>query len=299
MRITKQQTGLMALIACSIGIAFSALLNKLAMRADMNPAWINVIRIGVAGLGTFALFIRNKDARGAFRKVSPKDKRLSLLAGLMLAIHFATWTLSLKYADSVIALSIWSTFSLMTVIGSSWLLHEKTPRQALLGILIATAGVCVCTIGSSGSKLLGIVMALFAAISQAAYTLCGRAVRKRVDTLPYTLAVYLVAFICMALYALIGRVPATGMNAGGIGASVALAVICTLGGHSMQNHALRYYKAPTVSAMMLTEIFTGPLLVFLFLGEVPAAQSLIGGAIIIIGVAWYMIHERRANNGTL
>ncbi len=299
MKITKQQTGLLALIACAIGIAFSALLNKLAMQAGMNPAWINVIRIGVAALGTYALFKRNRAARSVFQKASKKDKQLSVLAGLMLAIHFATWTMSLRYADSVIALSIWSTFSLMTVIGSSWLLHEKTPRQALLGILIATAGVCVCTIGTSGSKLLGIVMALFAAVSQAAYTLCGRAARRQMDTLPYTLAVYLVAFVCMLLYALIGRVPATGMNATAIGASVALAVVCTLGGHSMQNHALRYYKAPTVSAMMLTEIITGPLLVFIFLGEVPAVQSLIGGAIILIGVAWYMIHERRASNGTL
>ncbi len=299
MAMTNKQSGTAALILCAAGIAFSALLNKLAMSAGMHPAWINVLRLGIALLGTLVFLLRKPATWQTLSKASPRDKALTVLAGVMLGIHFTTWTMSLRYADSVVAVSIWSTFSLMTVVGSSWLLHEKTPRAALLGILIATVGVGVCTIGTSGSQALGIVMALIAAVTQAAYTLCGRAARKHVDTLPYTLTAYTVAFAGLVLYALIGRVPADGMNAQGIGASVALAVVCTLGGHSMQNHALRYYKAPTVSALMLTEVFTGPLLVYVFLGEAPSLISVLGGAIIIAGVAWYMVYERRESSGAI
>lgn len=291
MKTDSRRLGTLALIACMIGISASATLNKLAMAAGLHPIWLNVLRLGIAVAILLPFFLKKKGALASLASLPRKEKGITLLSGVMLAIHFATWAASLAYADSVVAVTIWSTFSLMTVIGSSLLLHEKTPLPALLGILLAIVGVGICAVGASESQLLGVAMALIAAASQAVYTLCGRAVRRRLDTLPYTMVVYSLAFVCMLGCALVLRIPATGMNLQGIGASVALALVCTLGGHSMQNYALKYYKAPTVSAAILTEVFTGPVLVFFVFGEVPKLASLIGGAIIIAGVGWYMYYE--------
>lgn len=291
--------GTLSLIACMVGVSAAAVLNKLAMAAGLHPIWLNVLRLSFALAVTLPFFLRKRGAVKALLALPQKEKRLILLAGVMLAIHFTTWAFALFYADSVIVVSIWSTFSLMTVIGSSLFLHERTPPPALLGIVLAIIGVCVCAIGASGSQLIGLFMAFLAAVSQAVYTLCGRAVRKKVDTLSYTTVIYSVALLCVLACALVLRLPPVGMNVQGIGAAVALALICTLGGHSMQSHALRYYKAPTVSAAILTEIFTGPLLVYLFLGEAPSLVSVIGGAIIMLGVGWYMYYEWRNANGPL
>ncbi len=298
MRITDHTTGTLALIASMVGIAFSALLNKLAMAAGLHPVWLNVLRVGIAVLVLLPFFLRKKSARGAFGRLTRREKGITLLAGLMLAIHFAAWATALSLADSVVAVTIWSTFSLMTVVGSSLLLKERTPPPALLGILIAVAGVAICAVGAGPSQRMGIVMALIAAVTQAVYTLCGRTVRKHIETLPYTTIVYSTALLLMLGCALTLRLPPAGMNARGIGAAAALALLCTLGGHSTQNHALKYYKAPTVSAAILTEVFTGPMLVFLFLGEAPKLASVIGGVVIMLGVGWYMVYEWRHSNGS-
>lgn len=288
----KPGRGRLALLACVAGISVSASLNKLAIGAGMHPIWINALRLGIAVAVMLPFFIR-KGHMAVVAGLPGKERWLMALSGLMLAVHFASWTAALSYADSVMVATIWSTFSLMTVLGSALLLHERTPLPAVLGILVATLGVGISAVGASGMQLLGAVLALLAALSQAVYTLCGRMVRRRVDTLPYTMVVYTLAFVCLLLCALLLRIPPTGMGPQGIGAVVALALICTLGGHSMQNYALRYIKAPTVSAAMLTEVFTGPLLVYLFFGEVPNLASVIGGVVILLGVLWYMTYEWR------
>lgn len=160
--------------------------------------------------------------------------------------------------------------------------------------MLATAGVGIGAVGASSSQLLGIALALVAAAAQAGYVLCGRHVRKKLDLVPYTTAIYLIACICLLATAIITGVPATGMSLQGIGICAALAIVCTIGGHSMQNYALKYIPAPTVSTVMLTEVITGPFLVYLFLGEIPGAASLIGGGVILLGVGWYVLYAWRS-----
>lgn len=291
MESAKPRSATFALVACTLGIAASATLNKLAMGTGLHPIWLNVFRLGFALLVIIPMSLRQRSSMQAVKALSKRDRGLTVLSGVMLAIHFASWATALTLTDSLVAVAIWSTFCLMTVLGSSLALRERTPLPALCGIILATIGVGICAIGASGSQLLGVIIALVAAITQAVYTLCGRAVRRHLDNTPYTLVVYSVAFICLLLCAVIFRIPTTGMDVQGIGWSIALALICTLGGHSMQNYALKYYKAPTVSTAILTEVFTGPLLVFLVFGEVPKLASMIGGAVILLGVGWYMYYE--------
>lgn len=294
MKVEGRTLGTLALATCVVCISASAVLNKLGMAAGLHPIMINIWRLGFALLIMLPLCFRGGGIWPSLRALSKKEVSLMVLSGAMLAIHFATWAAALYHADAFVAVAIWSTFSLMTVVGSSLLLHERTPYPALLGIVLAICGVAVTAVGAGASRLLGVGMALCAALSQAVYTLCGRVVRRRLDTVPYTMAVYTIAFVCLLGCALAMRLPlGAGASPQGIGAALGLAVLCTLGGHSMQNYALRYYKAPAVSAAILTEVFTGPILVFFVLGEAPTLQGIAGGLLILAGVAWYMIYEWR------
>ncbi|HNX62797.1 MAG TPA: hypothetical protein PKN45_09165, partial [Candidatus Limiplasma sp.] len=67
----------------------------------------------------------------------------------------------------------------------------------------------------------------------------------------------------------------------------------TLLGHTMLNVALKYFKAPTVSAVMLVTVVTAPLVVLLVLGDLPTKYTLLGGCIIIVGLLWYLWVEKR------
>jgi len=89
------------------------------------------------------------------------------------------------------------------------------------------------------------------------------------------------------LTGLIARLPAEGMTPPALAASLGLAVLCTLLGHTLASYALKSLSATTVSVGMLAEVITGPLLVFLVLGEAPGRYTLIGGAVILAAVAWY------------
>ena len=60
----------------------------------------------------------------------------------------------------------------------------------------------------------------------------------------------------------------------------------------MANVSLKHFKATTVSAVMMVSAMSGPLIVFLFLGEAPSLFTLIGGTVILAGIAWYMVQER-------
>ena len=288
-----RRLGTAALATGTLGISMSAVLNKTALASGMHPVWLNVLRVGLAALVMLPFFLGKPGAARALAGISRRERLLTFAAGAMLAAHFVSWAAALQYADSVVVATIWSTYSLMTVIGSSLLLKERTPLPALLGIVLAVAGVGVLMVGAGGPQPLGVVMALCAAITQAVYTLCGRVARRRMDMLPYTMGVYTVALCCLLLCALALRLPPAGITRASAGSALLLALLCTLGGHSMQNYALKYYKAPTVSTVMLTEVVTGPLLVLIFLGEAPKPASLIGGAVIVSGVAWYMAYEWR------
>ncbi len=299
MEKNNRKLGALALLGAAVGVGGSATLNRLSLNTGMPPLWLNAFRLGFAILLTLPFFLRDRDARRAVRTLRGRDLHVTLLAGLMLAIHFATWVMALAHADSLVATAVWSTFSLMTVIGSSLMLREKTPLPAVIGIAMATVGVGVCTIGAGGSQAYGVLMAAIAAVSQAVYTLCGRSARKRLGLLPYTMTVYTVALLLIVAAALSLSVPTAGITAAGVGWAALLAFVSTIGGHSMQNYALRFFKAPVVSAVIMTEVFTGPLLTFAVLGEVPRPVSMIGGLIILLSVGWVMYNEWRNPHGAV
>lgn len=286
--------GYLALSVGAVGASMSALLYKLTLSTGLHPVWINVLRlwltllIMVPGL---ALRLRRREASKRFER---RDVYLAWAAGLLLALHLVSWTYALGNTEAFAATSIWSTYLLLTAIGSWLILREPLAHSAVWGLLLATAGVVVCNLGGGAGRLPGNLLALAAALTQAGYTLCGRSARRRMDAYPYTLMVYSSCALVLLVWALALRLPLAGLGAGAVGGALGLAILCTLGGHTMMNIALRYLKAPTVSAVMLTEVITGPLVVFLVLGEAPTPLTLLGGAIILAGLGYYLIRENRA-----
>ena len=182
---------------------------------------------------------------------------------------------------------------LMTAVLSSLILHEKTSRGALMGLVIATVGVVVCNLDGGLGKLSGNLLALLAALLQALYTLCGRKARAELDTNTYTSIVYGFTFAWMAIFVLVSGTPPTGLQPQNLLWALGLAVLATLLGHTMLNVALKYFKAPTVSAVMLVTVVTAPLVVLLVLGDLPTKYTLLGGCIIIVGLLWYLWVEKR------
>ena len=284
-RLSGEFKGKLALGVAMSGTAFSSVLNKFALAAGMHPIWINAFRLGFALLlmVCFALIGRQP----LYVKMPRRELSLSVLSGLLLAAHFTCWVYALKYTDALAAAAIWSTYLFMTALGSMLLLKERIPAAAFAAMVLAFAGVLVCCIGWSATQLSGNLFALGAALTQAGYFMCGRFVRRNVDNFSYTLVLYGASFAALMAVGFLTRLPATGMMPSTLSAALGLAVLCTLMGHSLANYALKTLSATTVSVGMLAEVITGPLLVFLIMGQAPGRYTLIGGALILIAVAWY------------
>lgn len=287
------RAGYASLVTAVLGTSLSSLFYKLSFATGLHPLWVNVLRMALTLLLMLPLTLLSRTRRQAFRQVSAGAFWLSVLSGTFLAVHFSAWVIALDRTDAFAASAIWGTYLLMTAALSALLLKEKTSKGALAGLVIATAGVLVCNLQAGPGRLSGNLMALLAALMQALYTLCGRKVRERMDANTYTSIVYTVALMWMVVAVLVPGVPTTGLQTQNLLWALGLAVFSTLLGHTMMNVSLKYFKAPTVSAVMLITVVTAPLGVLLVLGEVPTRYTLLGGCIILIGLGWYLTMERR------
>jgi drug/metabolite transporter (DMT)-like permease len=284
--------GRLALSVAMLGTAFSAVLNKIALGEGLHPVIINALRLG---LSVVMMLIYSLVRRRSLPVVmSRRDLLWSLASGALLAAHFVCWVYALKLTDALAATAIWSTYLFFTALGSMLFFKERIPITAFGAMALAFFGVMVCNMGWNEVRLSGNLFALGAAVAQAGYFLCGRQVRKRTDTFSYTFVVYAAAFLLLLAAALILRLPTIGMTPLALGAVAGLTVFCTLLGHTLCSYALRSLGATTVSVGMLTEVITGPLVVFLLLHESPGNFTLIGGAIILIAVAWYFLMDLRS-----
>ena len=292
------KTGYVSLITAVLGTSLASLFYKLSFATGLHPLWVNVIRMCLTLILMAPMTFLSRRRRTDLLHVSKSGFWLSALSGTLLAIHFTAWVLALENTDVFAASAIWGTYLLMTALLSAWLLHEKTSRGALIGMLIATAGVVVCNLDGGIGKLSGNLMALLAALMQALYTLCGRKARADMDANTYTTIVYSFTFAWMAVFVLVMGIRPTGFVAGNILWALCLAIFCTLLGHTMLSVSLKYFKAPTVSAVMLITVVTAPLVVFAVMGDVPTLYTFIGGCVIIVGLVWYLLMERRDGKET-
>ena len=295
----NMKTGYIALATGVIGTSLASLLYKLSYATGLSPLWVNALRLFLTLALMAPMTFLSRKRRADLVHVSKNGFWLSALSGTLLALHFTAWALALDNTDVFAASAIWGTYLLITAMLSAWLLHERTSRGAVVGMVIATVGVVLCNLDGGLGKLSGNLLALLAALLQALYTLCGRKARVYLDTNTYTSIVYTFTFVWMAIFVWVFGIQPTGFQAQNILWALGLAVFCTLLGHTMLNMSLKYFKAPTVSALMMISVVTGPLVVFIALGDVPSTYTFIGGCVIIVGLVWYMWMERREAKKTL
>ena len=85
--------------------------------------------------------------------------------------------------------------------------------------------------------------------------------------------------------ALASGTPLTGYGAENLATALAMAVFCTLLGHSVFSWALRYLPPAFISTVKLLEPVFASVLGFVFLREIPSLATVTGAMLIIIGIS--------------
>lgn len=225
-----------------------------------------------------------RHAAGSWPALGARRWWVVLGAGLALALHFATWIASLSLTSVAASVLLVNTTPLFSLALGRLLLRERSSGLVVLGTLLALAGTAVIVQGDSTGgpdPLKGDALALAGALTLSLYHLAGRGLRDALPLSAYVLAVWSSAALALGLLAaafgtrMLGHPPRAWL------AFLALAVIPTLGGHGLVNRALRQLPAPTVGLFMLGEPIGATLLALAFLGEVPSATTLTGGALVL------------------
>ena len=209
-----------------------------------------------------------------------------VLAGVMLAIHFAFWIPSLQLTTIAASTALVSTQVVWAAVIAYFAGH-RAPRREWVGIAIALIGVVLLTgidVSLTPEALLGDVLALLGAIGSAAYMSVGQQVRPSLPLSAYTSVVYLVAATTLFAICIVGSVPLRGYATRDWVLIGAVTVVAQFGGHSLLNLALRSFTATAVSLAILLEMPGSTLVGWLWPGQTPPFALLPAAALIMAGL---------------
>ncbi len=227
--------------------------------------------------------------RGAGRSRT-RQLPLTLLSGLLLALHFWSWIASLRFttvASSVVLVSLKPVFA--WGIAAAWLREHPTRAEAW-GIALAVIGASLIGLGDarlSSGALGGDVLALVGALTGAGYYVIGRRVRQTVGIWRYATAVYAVAAAALALLALGRGMALVGFAGRDWAVFGGMAAGPMLIGHTGMNYALRHFRATTVNVAALGEPVGASVIAWLVpsIHEVPPPAVVLGGVVVLLGIS--------------
>ncbi len=255
-------------------------------QAEVNSLAIAAWRLTLASLILAPITLATR--REELRSLARRDWLLMLGSGAMLAVHFATWISSLAYTSVAASVVLVSTSPLFVGLGSFLILRERMSRPLVIGLAIATLGSVIIGMddwGQGTHRLTGDLLALAGALSVAGYFLIGRRLRARLSLLAYVFPVYSTAAVVLMAVAVLARIPLGGYPPIHWLWLLLLALGPQITGHSSLNWALRHLPATYVTLAVLGEPIGSSILAWIILGEVPGIITLLGGALVLTGIA--------------
>ncbi|HKI55953.1 MAG TPA: DMT family transporter [Trueperaceae bacterium] len=272
-----------------------------------------VLTAAIAAVSLSAIFIRLADAPGVvvallrmvfaslvmapvtlrgLRRTPLRGRALGLtvVAGALLGVHFATWITSLSMTSVAASVTLVTTAPLWVAL-FAWLFSGKAPSfSVLIGVVLAVGGAAIIGFGDLGggtAPLIGDGLALLGAASAAGYLLLGRSVqRSGVGLDAYAGTAYATAAVVLAPLPVLFGFPYLGYSTGTFGWILLLALVPQLIGHNGINYAMRHVDPTLVATVILLEPVGATLLAFLIFGEVPSSLTLVGALVLLFGVVF-------------
>lgn len=279
-----------ALVGATVAVSFSAIFIRIANDDAATIVWL---RMALSAVLLFPWVLRGTATAPLFK--NRRDALITLAAGAFLAAHFLLWTASLRYTTVAASVLLVSLHPLLVAPLGSKLLGEHVSPRAGAGIALALAGTAVTCAGDvrlSLTALGGDLLAIGGAVCLALYLLIGRGLRNAMSVGGYSMTVYaLVAVIAAATAGIQGTAHLPDLRV--LLLCLALAVVCTLGGHTVYNWSLRHVRAVTVSIAFLGEPPLTALLALLLLSAIPSIATIGGGVVILAGLALLLSETAR------
>jgi len=231
----------------------------------------------------------------SLKNIKKKDLILCILSGIFLALHFASWIASINMTTISNSTILVSCSPIFVSLANFFILKEKFTSKIFIGISMSLIGTIIIALGSTGgstsSMMIGNILAFMGAIFVAGYLVIGGIVRKNVSAGAYVFIVYSVSVIVLFFMCLFTNTPIHPYSPKEFILFLALAVFCSILGHTVYNYLMKYISATLISISTLCEPIFASILALIIFKEVPSIYTLIGGIIILGGVFYYIVFQ--------
>ena len=242
--------------------------------------WRCLIGSGITGVWVIA---RRWSSLGVLTR---REIRLTVIAGVFLGLHFATWIPSLTLTTIAASTALVATQPIWAALIAR-ATGVRISSRVWIGIAIAFSGVIVLTgvdLSVDPAHLWGDALALVGAVFSAAYVSVAERVRKTVDTSTMTFALYAVSAVTILPLVFIFGQQLVGFDAQAWALILAVTLGAQLLGHSMMTRVLSSTSATVVSLAILFEMPGATLVAAIWLGQVPPLALLPAAALILAGL---------------
>jgi drug/metabolite transporter (DMT)-like permease len=281
-----------------LGVFFTSFSSILVRLSTAPPLVIAAYRLGFTVLLLLPVFLRS--ARREHAWAQPRVLLLCILSGGCLAFHFLTWFVSLRHTSIAASTILVNTHPVIIILGSVLILNEHIGRKQLLSIAVTIVGSIIISLGDWGrgdGSIFGDLMALAGALFVSVYILIGRMVRKMLALPLYTFVVYGSSTAVLLILALFAGTPLFSYGPRELLIFFLLALVCTIGGHTLFNWALRYVEPVFISTAILGEPLFASCMALLLFGEVPGLNVPLGGVLVLGGLFFFTRLTRQGERG--
>ena len=250
-----------------------------------SPLQISLYR-GLALSFTILLILTLRYQTNTLRKITGVGGS-GILAGILLASAGICFIQAITSTTVAATLFILASIPFISAFLARILLNERVSRQTLITMIIAGFGVSLMMVsGLRSNSFYGTSMALITAFCFSGYAIMLRK-NKDIEMLPSVLISGLV--ICLVCLSILGQDIAISWL--DLLKCILLGSIISFIPNSLFIYASKYLIAAELTLFMLLEFALGPFWVWLFIDEVPAFWTLIGGSSVIMAVIIYVWSE--------
>lgn len=272
----------LTLLVGVISVSFAAIFIRLA---EAPPLVIAAYRLTIASL--VLIPVASLKSRKSWKELSRDDISLMLLASIFIALHFGLWITSLSYTSIASSVVLVTSHPAFVAVVSYFLWGERLGKLTISGIVVTLVGVIIINYAGftfTSLAFRGDLLALLAGFAMGAYLIIGGQLRARIDILTYLTVIYTGAAVILLLTTVLFGQSLAGYSATTYLMLVLLALVPQLIGHSSLNVAVRLIPVTLVSVAILGEPVGATILGYFILDEMPTANEIWGGLLILVGI---------------
>ena len=211
-----------------------------------------------------------------------------LLCGILFGTDIAVWNLSILYSNATQATLLTNLAPIWVGIGSFLFLADKPDKRFWLGASVALAGMVVLLGLDTFAKMKfdkGFVLAVISGMLYASYMIISKTVLNRIKIVDFIFCSMAVSSVYLLAVCLIMKEPLWGFSSSIWGILAIQGVICQLLGWLTISYAVQKLDAQRVSLSLLSQAVVTGTMAWAFIGETISVRMILGGMIILSGIA--------------